>query len=197
MVAHARAALATFTTPGGSADRTLADPTLEGLPLVLLVRGESPAGAWLHVQVPGRPNGSMRWVRRGDVTLSRVSRHVLVELGAERVTVFEGERPILTLPAATGAPESPTPTGTFYVDGLWQVIGDQGGPYGPFQISFTGYSTVYQHFGSGIGQVAFHGTNRPDLIGRPVSNGCVRLSNADIVRLSKLIPIGTPGEVVA
>jgi lipoprotein-anchoring transpeptidase ErfK/SrfK len=40
--------------------------------------------------------------------------------------------------------------------------------------------------------VGIHGTNQPELIpGRP-SHGCVRVPNAKIVRLVKLMPVGTP-----
>lgn len=198
VVAHAtRSRISIRSSADGPEVRTLADPTPEGLPLVFLVRNGSPDGRWLHVQLPGRPNGSMGWVRRADVSLTQVGRHVVVHLEANRMTVYEGERAIIDLPVSVGAPSSPTPPGTFYVDGLRRVRGRQDGPYGPFQISFTGYSTVYSHFAGGIGQVAFHGTNRPDLIGRSVSNGCVRLANGDIRELSRLIPVGAPVEVVA
>jgi lipoprotein-anchoring transpeptidase ErfK/SrfK len=44
--------------------------------------------------------------------------------------------------------------------------------------------------------VGLHGTNQPGLIpGRP-SHGCIRLRNADILRLYKLAPKGTPIDIV-
>lgn len=198
VVAHAeRSSITVATEPDGPAMRTFVDPTPEGVPLVFLVRGASADGRWLHIQLPIRPNGAMGWVLRDEVTLTQVRRHVVVSLSQNRVTVYEGERPLLELPVSVGASSSPTPTGTFYVDALHQVIDNQDGVYGPFQISFTGYSTVYTTFAGGIGQVAFHGTNRPDLIGQPASHGCVRLSNPDVIQLSRLLPIGTPVEVIA
>jgi lipoprotein-anchoring transpeptidase ErfK/SrfK len=39
--------------------------------------------------------------------------------------------------------------------------------------------------------VAIHGTNRPSLLGQPVSNGCIRVSNAAIQRIWRLAPTGT------
>lgn len=39
---------------------------------------------------------------------------------------------------------------------------------------------------------ALHGTNRPETIGRSVSHGCVRLTNADIAALYDMVPVGTP-----
>jgi lipoprotein-anchoring transpeptidase ErfK/SrfK len=54
-----------------------------------------------------------------------------------------------------------------------------------------------QSFDGGPAQIAIHGTNRPDLIGKFVSNGCVRLNNSDITALQPLVPVGTPVQIVA
>jgi lipoprotein-anchoring transpeptidase ErfK/SrfK len=42
------------------------------------------------------------------------------------------------------------------------------------------------------GPVAIHGTNRPDLIGQAVSNGCIRVANAALRRLWRHTLAGTP-----
>ena len=42
------------------------------------------------------------------------------------------------------------------------------------------------------GFVGIHGTDRPELIPGRVSHGCIRLRNADILRLGRLMPVGTP-----
>jgi lipoprotein-anchoring transpeptidase ErfK/SrfK len=40
--------------------------------------------------------------------------------------------------------------------------------------------------------VGIHGTNEPQLVpGRP-SHGCIRMHNKDILRLARLMPVGTP-----
>ncbi len=46
-----------------------------------------------------------------------------------------------------------------------------------------------------------HGTNQPSSIGQATSNGCVRMSNADVEQLFDLVSVGTrvtivPGETV-
>jgi lipoprotein-anchoring transpeptidase ErfK/SrfK len=43
--------------------------------------------------------------------------------------------------------------------------------------------------------IYIHGTNREDLIGQPVSHGCVRMSNADVVDLFAAVPVGTTVEI--
>ena len=45
------------------------------------------------------------------------------------------------------------------------------------------------------GYVGIHGTDRPELIPGRVSHGCIRLRNADILRLARLLPVGTPLEI--
>jgi len=45
---------------------------------------------------------------------------------------------------------------------------------------------------SGGGQYAIHGTNQPQLIGRFVSHGCIRMYNADISDLFGRVRVGTP-----
>ena len=44
----------------------------------------------------------------------------------------------------------------------------------------------------GGGIVGVHGTNTPSLIPGRISHGCVRLKNGDILKLAKLMPVGTP-----
>src|SRR5205823_4833503 len=56
---------------------------------------------------------------------------------------------------------------------------------------------VYTRFGSGDGEIGVHGTDYPQGIGTRVSHGCIRLRNAAIVRLARVIPLGTPVDVVA
>ncbi len=42
------------------------------------------------------------------------------------------------------------------------------------------------------GEYAIHGTNHPELIGGFVSHGCIRMYNADIRELYRLVNVGTP-----
>jgi lipoprotein-anchoring transpeptidase ErfK/SrfK len=176
--------------PGG---RSLPNPTREGVPLVMLVRQDQ--GDWLQVQINTRPNGATAWVQRSQVSLRSVPNHVVIDLAARKVTVYHGDAPIWSASVAPGKASSPTPTGSFYVDVLAKPP-NPNGPYGAYQISFTGFSNVYERFGSGNGQVAMHGTNEPALIGTPASHGCVRMSNPDITYLLGLAPQGTPVDVV-
>ena len=173
--------------------RTLPNPTAEGYKLVFLVRKQQ--RDWLQVQINTRPNGATAWIKASDVAIRTVPNHILVELGARKLTVFHGEEPIFTASVAPGKASSPTPTGAFYTDIITRPT-NPNGPYGLFQISVTGFSNVYDSFGGGNGQIAIHGTNRPELIGTPASHGCVRMSNDDIAALVPLARQGTPVVIV-
>ncbi|WP_426572023.1 L,D-transpeptidase [Aquihabitans sp. McL0605] len=185
-----------FESPGVplAARPTLANPTWERLPVVFLVLEDK--GEWLHVRVSSRPNDLTGWVQRSEVRLREVPNHVLVEVGARRVTVFHGDEVLLREPIAVGIDRTPTPTGNFFVDGVVKVS-NAGGAYGPFQVSVSGFSNVLQSFGGGVGQIAMHGTNHPEKIGQAVSNGCIRMNNDVITRMVGLAPLGTPVDVVA
>ncbi|HEX7131630.1 MAG TPA: L,D-transpeptidase [Iamia sp.] len=174
--------------------RVMENPTWEGLHLTFLVRERT--AEWLHVQLMSRPNSALAWIRRADVTLRRVQHHILIEREARRLTVFAGEEQMFQASVATGKASSPTPLGTFFVDGVVRLSPPHKS-YGTGQLSFTGFSEVYESFGGGVGQVAMHGTQNPALIGTPASNGCVRMTNADIDLITTMAPTGTPVEVVA
>ena len=57
-------------------------------------------------------------------------------------------------------------------------------------------SRVYGHvyrFAHGEGwTLGFHGTPNPELIGQAVSHGCVRMRNADVLKMYDRVQIGTP-----
>ena len=173
---------------------TMANPTWEGLPVVFLVLEDK--GPWLHVRVSSRPNNMTAWVSRSEGRMRTVPNRVLIEVGARRVTVLHGDTVLMQETVAVGTDRTPTPLGEFFVDGAVKVPYDTG-PYGAYQVSVSGFSDVLQSFGGGVGQIAMHGTNRPDLLGQPVSNGCVRMTNDHITKMVQLAPLGTPVTIVA
>lgn len=182
-----------YSTPGqAEADDSFSNPTWEGLPLVFLVQQRQ--GDWLEVQLNTRPNQTTAWVRAADVSLRQVAHRVVVSLASRSVTVYNGQTPVMEAQVAIGTSATPTPRGNYYIDGAVRTP-DPSGVYGPFQVSVAAFSEVLMTFGSGVGQIALHGTNAPGLIGTAVSNGCLRMSNADITRLFNTVEIGTPVQI--
>jgi lipoprotein-anchoring transpeptidase ErfK/SrfK len=89
-----------------------------------------------------------------------------------------------------GKPATPTPSGQFYIRDRLTGL-PPGGMYGPEAFGTSARSTKVTDWPGGS-VVGLHGTNRPDLIPGRISHGCIRLRNADIRRLARLMPVGTP-----
>jgi len=122
---------------------------------------------------------------------SAVRTRIVVDISSRRLRAYNSGRLVMSVRAAIGAPSSPTPLGRYYLRERVRVIDAATSPYGPFAFGLNGFSR-YRTDWLGGGQLAIHGTNEPSSIGRNVSNGCVRLRNADILRLSKIMGVGTP-----
>jgi len=174
--------------------RTLSNPTESGGPLVFLVDDQQPG--WLEVHLPVRPNGSMGWVRAGDVDLTQNNYRIEVELSTFRLTVWKGPERLLSEQVGIGAGATPTPGGKYYIKELLQPP-NPNGPYGPYAYGLSGFSEVLTSFAGGPGALGIHGTNDPTSVGYPVSYGCIRMSNASISFLARVLPLGVPVEIKA
>ena len=174
--------------------QSIANPNENGAPLVFLV--QESRGEWLRVLLPVRPNGSTGWIRASDVRLGRHNFRIVVELGAHRITVYEGSNVFLTEPVGVGTNSTPTPGGVYYIKELLKPPSPNG-PYGPYAYGLSGFSNQLTSFAGGQGVIGVHGTNDPSSIGKDVSHGCIRMSNAGITRLAARLPLGTPVEIRA
>lgn len=179
--------------PGGKVFSRFARLNVNGVPTVFAalesVTGPRCRAAWYRVMLPLKPNGQTGYVRARDVNLRALRTRLVVDLSTRRLTVFDRGRRVLGSKVAIGARSTPTPTGRFYVNQRFRD--DPAGPYGWAAIGISAFSEVLHGWPQG-GPVAIHGTNRPSLLGLPVSNGCIRVSNPVIKRLWRLAPTGTP-----
>jgi hypothetical protein len=180
-------------SPGGRAFARFGALNANGVPTVFsavqAVLGARCKAAWYRVLVPMKPNGTTGYVRARAVNLRLVRSQIVIDLSTRRVTVYERRRAVFGTKAAIGAPSTPTPLGRFYINQRFRD--DPNGPYGWAAIGISAFSEVLTGWPQG-GPVAIHGTNRPSLLGLPVSNGCIRVSNAAIQRIWRLAPTGTP-----
>jgi lipoprotein-anchoring transpeptidase ErfK/SrfK len=163
-------------------------------PLILLVRRSRPG--WLQVRLPVRPNQSMAWIHESEVTVRYDPFRILVSLGRHRLLLWRGNQLIVRERIGVGRVVTPTPHGLYYIIQLFRLT-DPGGPYGPYALGLSAYSNVLQSFGTGPGQIAIHGTNDPGGIGSNVSHGCIHVTNPEITRLARLLPLGTPVSITA
>ena len=183
-----------FRGPGSGRLASFGPKNVNGVSTIFAVLAkqvdERCAAQWYRVQLPVKPNESTGWVRAADVELAPVTTRIEVDLSERRVTLFDGGRRVLTATAAIGSPATPTPTGRYYVNQKL-VPTDASGPFGPGAIGISAFSEVLTGWTQG-GPIAIHGTNRPDLIGRAVSNGCIRVRNDLLQQFFDRTPGGTP-----
>ncbi len=145
---------------------------------------------WYKVRVPAPPNGTQGWVADGRLAFYRTTSKIEIDLSDRRLTVYRRGQNEGDWPVAVGKPGLETPTGTFFVT-LKLRPPASGGPYGVLALGTSAYQAALSDWEGG-GIVAIHGTNEPWLIGEAVSHGCVRMKNQAILKVSKLVPAGSP-----
>ena len=145
---------------------------------------------WLRIRVPGRPNGRIGWVSSNALGARRVTEvSVEVQRKRNRILVRRAGKVVLRAPIGHGRPGRRTPGGRFWVRDRFRV--PAGGLYGVRALGTSAYAPGLTDWPLG-GIIGIHGTNQPGLVpGRP-SNGCIRMHNRDVVRLYRLVRVGTP-----
>lgn len=126
---------------------------------------------------------------------------LVVDRSEKVVKVYgQGDRLLAQFPATMGSAKDPLPLGNWKVNTVaynppfkyqpqlfWDVADDEPeqllppGPNGPVGLVWIDLNK--EHIG-------IHGTNSPETIKRAESHGCVRLTNWDVVRLSRMVQDG-------
>jgi lipoprotein-anchoring transpeptidase ErfK/SrfK len=170
--------------------------TPEGTQNVVLVPGPAVRSAgelWVRVRLPGLPDDVRGWVPRSALGgYTGVRTRLVVDRARLTATLWRGDRRLFHAAVGIGEPSTPTPSGHFYVRN--QLRKYRSPFYGPVAFGTSARSAEASDWPAG-GFVGIHGTNRPDLIPGQISAGCIRMSNRDIVRLARVMPIGTPVRV--
>jgi lipoprotein-anchoring transpeptidase ErfK/SrfK len=147
---------------------------------------------WLRVRLPIRPNGTTGWVPEEALSeLQPVDTWLKISTKAFRITLIKNGKKFFSAPSGVGQPLWPTPRGQFFIRAKLEKFGGAGSVYGPLAFITSATSPTLTDWPGG-GIVGVHGTNTPGLIPGRISHGCVRLRNADILKLAKLMPVGTP-----
>lgn len=127
---------------------------------------------------------------------------VVVDKSEGWLRAYAGDRILAQFPATMGSSHDPLPIGDWKILGVaanpdWQYNpailrhADKSdskeivppGPNNPVGVVWIDLSK--EHYG-------IHGTPEPDKIGKTESNGCIRLTNWDVARLSLMVKPGTP-----
>jgi lipoprotein-anchoring transpeptidase ErfK/SrfK len=167
---------------------------ITGVRTVLPVIGDTVSDdgqSWLHVRLPGRPNGHKGWIPANRTRLASTAWHILIKLSARRVIVYQNGRAERRFRAVVGKPSTPTPRGRFFIEEALTVSPRYAG--GPFALATSARSPVLQEFEGGPGQIALHGTdNLSGALGTAASHGCIRFDTPAITWLAERIGSGVP-----
>jgi len=175
--------------PGGKLIFRVLPKTVYGRRLILSVTQRR--GAWAAVPTFLLPNGRRAWVRvsRRTFVVRRTRWRISADLSARTVTVFHGDQRVRTLRVAIGARWTPTPPGTYAVTD--KLKGRPfGSSYGCCILALSGHQPKIRT-GPIDARLAIHGTDRPDLVGARVSQGCLRATDREVRWLMRTVPVGT------
>jgi hypothetical protein len=143
-------------------------------------------------------------------------RYVVVDVDVNELRFMDGDRVLWRAPVGTGTgfrlstPGSSwqftTPSGTRYVQfkqldppwfrpDWWYHENKLPVPPAdsPARKEIGGLGSAGVFLGD---EIAIHGTDKPELLGKRVSHGCIRLSNANALRLFHDVQVGTPVVIV-
>ncbi|HEU5138701.1 MAG TPA: L,D-transpeptidase family protein [Bacillales bacterium] len=104
---------------------------------------------------------------------------IYINLWKNQLYLIKNDDVAARYPIAPGSDQTPTPVGHFKVI---RKSPDWGGGFGS---RWLGLNVPWGKYG-------IHGTNKPHLVGRSVSSGCVRMKNKDVEELYPKVPVGTP-----
>jgi lipoprotein-anchoring transpeptidase ErfK/SrfK len=157
---------------------------------VLDRRRDNAGRLWVKVAVAALPNRRTGWLPRAALGgYGTVDTHLIVDVERLTATLTKAGRVVFRARVGVGQPRWPTPHGRFYVRN--RLTRFAGPTYGPLAFGTSARSEHLTDWPGG-GFIGIHGTDQPQLIPGRISHGCIRMRNADIVALAKLLPIGTP-----
>jgi len=166
--------------------------TSDGTQNIVLILDRMTVGSktWFDVRLSSLPNSMTGWVPNTALgTVYAVTTHLYVNRKTFTATLKRDGHVVFTTRVGVGKSYWPTPAGQFYIR---DKLTNFGNPfYGPIAFGTSARSAVLTDWPGG-GVVGVHGTNEPGILPGAVSHGCVRMVNSAIVRLAKLMPVGTP-----
>ncbi len=105
---------------------------------------------------------------------------IFIDINSKSLEVFDQDtsQVVKRYSIASGKTETPSPIGN------WKIITK--GKWG------KGFGTRWMGLNVPWGKYGIHGTNKPHSIGWASSHGCIRMRNADVEDLYKIVKHGTP-----
>jgi hypothetical protein len=192
-VASPRGEIPKYDAPGGTQIGVVG--LWYGYPMTMPVLERQ--GQWLRIMTPERPNMSTAWIHDSQADVATNAYRIVIRLAETKVIVYKDGNRLFEMPAALGKASTPTPPGSFFV-AVKEIPGPGG--YGPVVLDLSAHSDAIQSWqGMGDAIIALHGAFGSEAKisagGAYISNGCVRLLEADQLKLAE-IPLGTTVDIV-
>ena len=128
-------------------------------------------------------------------SIAQAEKRIVVNLASRTLGLYDGNKRLNVYPLGVGKVSTPTPVGYYKIlnkeiDPPWidpsnpeyEVPSGAGNPLG------YRWMQIYGNYG-------IHGTNNPSSIGFYVSNGCIRMREADVEELFDNVEVGTPVDI--
>ena len=175
-------------------------PSVAGLrvnpgPTVAAVSDEVVYGTRAPIAVSAKPLAP-------KVTEKSIGPVIVIRRGSNRLTLYNGQRPVRQFAVATGQTIYPTPLGRFQIVVKWKnpwwyppadpwAKGEKPTPPGP------GNPLGTRWMGISSPGVGIHGTPEDGSIGYSLSHGCIRMHIPQAEWLFNHVDVGTPVYIVA
>ncbi|MBD2362867.1 MULTISPECIES: L,D-transpeptidase [unclassified Anabaena] len=123
-------------------------------------------------------------ISTSDIQQISQSRRIVIDLSAQRLFAWEGNKLVYSFRVSTGKRSTPTPTGKFTINSKYRINRMRGRGYDIPDVPYA----MYFHKG-----YAIHGAYWHNRFGTPVSRGCV---NLPVKQARKLYDWAANGTVV-
>jgi lipoprotein-anchoring transpeptidase ErfK/SrfK len=185
-VVHPKNDLVVYQSAGGKAIAKL--PSIQmGSPTWVPVVAEQ--GEWNQILLPTRPNAAAGWVHvgSGEVETAQNDYVINVNRQAFSLELLQAGKSVGKWTIGTGKPEHATPQGRAYI---MASIAETVNTYSPVVLPLSFHSDSLETFGGGPGTVGIHTWPNDSFVGKPNSDGCIRVPADALNRLTK-VPLGT------
>lgn len=130
-----------------------------------------------------------------EIVEAEGEKKIIINLASRLMGLYERNTRIGMYPVGVGKVSTPTPTG-YYKIMTKEMNPTWIDPSNPeYEVPSGASNPLGYRWMRIYGNYGIHGTNRPDSIGYYVSNGCIRMKEADVERVYDMVEVGTPVEI--
>lgn len=158
-------------------------------------------GTWVKDISSGKTTPSVEEKEKTDSLPAKAAEttemyKIIINIPARSLGLYKNNERFRLYPVGLGKTSTPTPVGYFSVltkeeNPTWVDPGDSRNTIPSGESNPLGYRWMQVWGNYGI-----HGTNHPESIGNFVSNGCIRMKEADVEEVYDYVSVGTPVEIM-